>query len=106
MHYDVVSKEEFVHNNMTPNTSRRDFDVNADRTQRKLETFTGSFEHYTPKKEKHHLFEPMADLTFTHGMPSITNSVADRYLPSNKNNYLLNRKAVSQNLNGQLEMGL
>ncbi len=87
MHYDVVSKEEFVHNNMTPNTSRRDFDVNADRTQRKLETFTGSFEHYTPKKEKQHLFEPMADLTFTHGMPSITNSVADRYLPSNKNNY-------------------
>ncbi len=87
MHYDVVSKEEFVHNNMTPNTSRRDFDVNADRTQRKLETFTGSFEHYTPKKEKHHLFEPMADLTFTHGMPSITNSIADRYLPSNKNNY-------------------
>ena len=87
MHYDVVSKEEFVHNNMTPNTSRRDFDVNADRAQRKLETFTGSFEYYTPKKEKHHLFEPMADLTFTHGMPSITNSVADRYLPSNKNNY-------------------
>ena len=86
MHYDVVNKEEFVHNNMTSNTSRRDFDVNADRAQRKLETFTGSFEYYTPKKEKHHLFEPMADLTYTNGMPSITDTVQNRYLPSNKNN--------------------
>jgi len=86
MHYDVVGKEEFVHNNMTANTSRRDFDVNADRGQRKLETFTGSFEYYTPKKEKHHLFEPMADLTYTNGMPSITDTVQNRYLPSNKNN--------------------
>ena len=86
MHYDVVNKEEFVHNNMTANTSRRDFDVNADRGQRKLETFTGSFEYYTPKKEKHHLFEPMADLTYTNGMPSITDTVQNRYLPSNKNN--------------------
>ncbi len=87
MHYDVVSKEDFVLNNMTPNTARRDFDVNSDRTQRKLETFTGAFEHYTPKKEKHHLFEPMADLTYTHGMPAITNAISNRFLPSNKNNY-------------------
>ena len=87
MHYDVVNKEEFVHNNMIPSTSRRDFDINSDRTQRKLETFTGIFEYYTPKKEKHHLFEPMADLTFTTGMPAITEAVQNRFLPSNKNNY-------------------
>ena len=87
MHYDVVNKEEFVHSNMIPSTSRRDFDVNSDRTQRKLETFTGIFEHYTPKKEKLHLFEPMADLTFTTGMPAITDAVQNRFLPSNKNNY-------------------
>ncbi len=87
MHYDVVSKENFVHNNMTPTTSRRDFSVNSDQAQRKLETFTGAFEHYTPKKEKQHLFEPMADLTYTHGMPAITEAVSNRFIPSNKNNY-------------------
>ena len=87
MHYDVVNKDDFIHNNMTQNTSRRDFDVNANRTQRKLETFTGSFDFYTPKKESQHLFEPMADLTYTHGMPTITDNIQNRYLPSNKNNY-------------------
>jgi flagellar biosynthesis regulator FlaF len=86
MHFDVVSKDEFVHNNMTPRTSYRDFDVNADRTSRKLENFTGAFEYYKPKKEAPHLFEPMKDLSFVNGMPTITNAVQNRYLPSNKNN--------------------
>jgi len=86
MHFDVVSREEFVHNNMTPHTSYRDFDVNADRTSRKLENFTGAFEYYKPKTEAPHLFEPMKDLTFVNGMPTITNALQNRYLPSNKNN--------------------
>ena len=41
MHYDIVPKEQFTHNNMTPYTSKRDFSNNSDRVQRKLETFTG-----------------------------------------------------------------
>ncbi len=87
MHYDVISREHFTHNNMVPNSSKRDFDINADRCQQKLETFTGSFSHYTPKKEKVPLFEPMADLTWTNGMPAFSGEMQNRYLPSNKNNY-------------------
>jgi hypothetical protein len=70
---------------MIPNTSRRDFDVNTN-DQRKLETFTGVHKYYTQKKEKVPLFEPMTDLTWVNGMPSITDKMQNRYLPSNKNN--------------------
>jgi hypothetical protein len=87
MHYDVVTMDQFTHNNMIPSTSRRDYDKNSDRVQRKLETFTGNFNHYTPKKEKTPLFEPMANLTWVNGMPSITGKLQNRYNPSNKNNY-------------------
>jgi hypothetical protein len=86
MHFDVVSRDQFVHNNMTPHTSHRDFDVNADRTIRKLENFTGAFEYYKPKKEAPHLFDPMKDMSFVNGMPAITGALTNRYLPSNKNN--------------------
>ena len=84
-HYDIVNKNQFTHNNMIPNTSRRDFDVNTN-DQRKLETFTGVHKYYTQKKEKVPLFEPMTDLTWVNGMPSITDKMQNRYLPSNKNN--------------------
>lgn len=87
MHYDVVTMDQFTHNNMIPSTSRRDYEKNSDRVQRKLETFTGNFNHYTPKKEKTPLFEPMANLTWVNGMPSITGKLQNRYNPSNKNNY-------------------
>ena len=86
MHFDVVSRDQFVHNNMTPHTSYRDFDINADRTIRKLENFTGAFEYYKPKKEAPHLFDPMKDMSFVNGMPAITGALTNRYLPSNKNN--------------------
>jgi hypothetical protein len=86
MHFDVVSRDQFVHNNMTPHTSHRDFDINADRTIRKLENFTGAFEYYKPKKEAPHLFDPMKDMSFVNGMPAITGALTNRYLPSNKNN--------------------
>ena len=86
MHYDVVGSDQFVHNNMIPNTSRRDFAVNSDRGQRKLEAFTGISDTYVSKKEKVPLFEPMADLTWTNGMPSITSQIENRYIASNKNN--------------------
>ena len=87
MHYNVIAANKFVHNNMTPNTSTRDRDVQgSERNQRALETFTGSSNYYTPKTEKYNLFEPMADLTWVNGTPSITGAVQNRYLPSNKNN--------------------
>jgi len=87
MHYNVVSSKDFVHNNMVPNTSTRDRDIlGSDRNQRTLETFTGNSDFYTPKTEQYHLFEPMTDLTFTTGMPTITSKIQNRYIPSNKNN--------------------
>jgi hypothetical protein len=86
MHYNVVDKDNFTHGNMIPSTTKRDLDINSNRTSRKLENFTGSFEHYKPKKEGKHLFEPMTDLTYINGMPAITDTIKNRYLPSNKNN--------------------
>ena len=86
MHYDVVGADQFVHNNMIPNTSRRDFDAKSEKGQRKLETFTGISDTYVSKKEKVPLFEPMSDLSWTTGMPTITSMVQNRYIVSNKNN--------------------
>jgi len=88
MHYNIVNMKDFVHNNMIPNTSTRDRDViGSNRNQRNLETFTGVSDFYTPKTEQFHLFEPMADMSWPTGMPSITPALQNRYLPSNKNNY-------------------
>ena len=89
MHYDVINNDSFNHNNMTPNTSRRDISNirNKTRNHRRLELFTGSFSNYTEKKEKYPLFKPIADLSWINGIPSITNAIENRFLPSNKNNY-------------------
>ena len=90
MHYDVINKDNFTHNNMIPNTSRRDFSMNfvhADRAQRKLETFTGIDPNYVSKKEKVPLFEPLPNLSWVNGMPVVADKLVNRYLPSNKNNF-------------------
>jgi len=87
MHYDVITKEKFSHNNMVPNTSRRDFSINTDRSQRKLEAFSGIDPMYVTKKEKVPLFQPMPDLTWINGMPTVTTELQNRYLPSSKNNF-------------------
>ena len=84
--YNVVSKEEFTHKNMTPNTSKRDYTIDDSRATRKLETFTGVNENYVPKQEKYPLFEPMKNLTYVNGMPVYTDYLDDRYLASSKNN--------------------
>ena len=86
MHYDIINKEQFTHNNMVPSTARRDFSINTDRLQRKLESFTGIDPLYVAKKEKVPLFQPMPDLTWINGMPVMTSELQKRYLPSNKNN--------------------
>ena len=52
MHYGMVDKEHFVHDNMQPNTSRRDFEVNNGFYQdRKLQIYSGIDQHYKHKKE-------------------------------------------------------
>jgi hypothetical protein len=84
--YNVVEKEHFTHNNMIPNTSKRDYAINDSKVSRKLEAFTGVNEYYVPKQEKYKLFEPMRNLTYVIGMPVVTDYLDDRYLPSNKNN--------------------
>jgi len=85
-HYGVISKEHFTHDNMTPNTSRRDYTLNSGHSARKLEAFTGVSDYWVPKHEKEHLFEPMKDLTYINGMPVMTDYLDDRYLASAKNN--------------------
>ena len=88
MHYDVVSKDQFTHNNMTFGTRRRDFPQSSVRGQRSLELFTGIDSNYVPKKEKVPLFQPMSDLTWVNGVPSVTSSgeLQKRFIASNKNN--------------------
>ena len=84
--YDVINNSEFTHNNMTPNTNKRDTYTNYSIPHRTLETFTGVFNNYVSKTEKVPLFDPVKDLTWINGMPSISNVLKSRYLRSNKNN--------------------
>jgi len=86
LNYNLISKENFTHNNMTPNSSKRDYTTNSEHSSRKLEAFTGVSDYWVPKQEKKHLFEPMKDLTYVNGMPVMTDYLDDRYLASNKNN--------------------
>ena len=48
--YGVITREHFTHNNMTPNTSKRDYTIDDERGSRKLEAFTGVSELYIVKK--------------------------------------------------------
>jgi hypothetical protein len=110
LNYDVVSRENFTHNNMTPNTSKRDYTLNSDHSARKLENFTGVSDYWVPKQEKYHLFEPMKDLTYVNGMPVMTDYLDDRYLASNKNNMgnlpFQNNVKVRPGLGGEVRQGL
>jgi hypothetical protein len=84
--YNVVTSDNFTHNNMMPSTTQRDINKSDNFSQRKLEAFTGSSANYVAKSEKIPLFEPMKDLTNINGMPVMTTELQQRYLPSNKNN--------------------
>ena len=109
-HYGVISKEHFTHDNMTPNTSKRDYTLNSDHSARKLEAFTGVSDYWVPKHEKEHLFEPMKDLTYINGMPVMTDYLDDRYLASNKNNMgnlpFQNNVKVRPGLDNDVRQGL
>ena len=110
LNYDVISNENFTHNNMTPNTSKRDYTPNSEHSSRKLEAFTGVSDYWVPKQEKKHLFEPMKDLTYVNGMPVMTDYLDDRYLASNKNNMgnvpFQNNMKVRPGLDGENREGL
>ena len=110
LNYGVVTKENFTHNNMTPNTSKRDYTSDSDRSSRKLEAFTGVSDFWVPKQEKYHLFEPMKNLTYVNGMPVMTDYLDDRYLASSKNNNgnlpFENNVKVRPGLDGEVRQGL
>jgi hypothetical protein len=89
--YGIVSKENFVHNNMTPFFSSKDggFNPSSERknienNQRKLETFTGSANNldYKPRTERKSLFDPIIGLTSMYGTPVLTDVMDSRYVPS------------------------
>ena len=89
MHYNVVSNDDFTHNNMILYSSKRDNGRLHDfqNKNRKLEAFTGIDSNYVSKTEKVPLFEPMADLSYVNGSPAVTSKLQNHYLPSNNNNY-------------------
>ena len=108
--YGVINKENFIHNNMTPNTNKRDYTTNSDHSSRKLEAFTGVSDYWVPKKEKTNLFEPMKDLTYVNGMPVMTDYLDSRYLASNKNNMgnlpFENNLKIKPGLDSDIRQGL
>jgi len=84
--YNVVTNDNFTHNNMFPSTTQRDVDKSVNYSQRKMETFTGSSNNIILKQENKHLFEPVQDLTYIKGAPVYDDLLKQRYLASNKNN--------------------
>jgi len=59
MTYGITPKENFVHNNMQPNTSRRDYEVNeSNNFEYKMEVFSGASKNWNPKRETLPFFDP------------------------------------------------
>jgi len=87
MHYNVIPKEEFVHNNMIPFTSRRETFINLDSNTRKYEQLSGNNSTWKNKKEVEPFFNPVKDMNNVFGMPVMTEQLSQRYNPSLKNNY-------------------
>ena len=87
MHYGVVTKENFMHNNMIPNTSKRDTFQNTNSNYRKYENLSGNDQYWNHKKEVEAFFEPVNNLSNPFGMPVVAGNLTDRYITSFKNNY-------------------
>ena len=108
MHYGVVNKEDFIHDNMVPNTSKRDFEVNNGYYQdRKLQAMTGVDEHWKHKKEVENFYDVSKDITFPNGAPVFTNEYEGRYLPDEKLNFqdlpFQNKIRVRPGINGEVQ---
>jgi len=89
--YNIVSKNNFVHNNMQPFFNSKDGGFNPyserkniENIQRRLETFTGSANNldYRPKSERKRLFDPVGGLTNIYGTPNMNDIFESRYIPS------------------------
>ena len=110
MHYGMVDKEHFVHNNMQPNTSRRDFEVNNGFYQdRKLQIYSGMDQHFKHKKEVKPFFLPQKNLTHIHGAPVRTDELQTRYIPDMQKNHsdlpFENKVKVIPGINGRNQEG-
>jgi hypothetical protein len=108
MHYGVVSKEDFIHDNMVPNTSKRDFEVNNGYYQdRKLQAMTGTDDHWKHKKEVENFYDIAKDITFANGAPVFTSEFEGRYLPDEKLNFqdlpFQNKIRVRPGINGKVQ---
>jgi len=105
--YGVVSKENFLHNNMIPNFKSKSYgpDVLANKSrnetfQRAMQTFTGN-DIKIAKTEQKPLFSPLAGITNIYGTPSITPFVEDYYIPGRerKNELPFRQQRITSGLN-------
>ena len=59
MTYGICDKDNFLHNNMQPNTSRRDYEVNeSNNFEYKMEIFSGASKNWNPKRETVPFYDP------------------------------------------------
>jgi len=86
MHYGVVTKENFVHNNMQPNTSRRETMLNLNSNNRKYENLSGNSSVWKHKNELETFFTPVKDMANVNGLPVVAGGLENRYIASFKNN--------------------
>jgi len=87
MHYGVVTKENFVHNNMFPGTARRETMMNLDSNTRKYENLSGNNNLWKHKTELETFFAPVKDMSNVSGMKAVSGELSSRYIPSLKNNH-------------------
>ena len=88
MHYGIVKKEDFTHDNMVPYTAKRDFQVTKKIYQnRKLQIHSGIDDHFKPKKEIESIFKPIKDITYVRGAPVFTNQLEKRYIVNKKKHF-------------------
>jgi len=85
MNYGVVTRENFVHNNMQPFTKRRDTTINLPSFTRKYEKLSGNDSAYFHKKEVYTFFEPREFGNNVHGLPVVAGELKNRYIASFKN---------------------
>ena len=95
MTYGIFKSNELQHNNMQPFHRRRDEavdmiggkmtdEINSNNNMTKMELFTGSSKNYWPKEAPPAFFEPMKDVHFVNGMPAMTDTLIERFIPGNQ----------------------
>jgi hypothetical protein len=86
MHYGVVTKENFVHNNMYPHTSKRDTLINLNSNNRKYENLSGNNTTWKHKNELEAFFDPVKGMSNVYGLPAVSGELGNRYIASFRNN--------------------